>query len=96
MIRVTRVCVRSSHLSNKTLNVVEMGKAGDIKIKHAWVFHDDIFILLTHDKLLYMSVEVSILYNDVKDMSLNFTSIYRVFIIACMTLSPTMTGRCPL
>ena len=31
----------------------------DIKIKHAWVFHDDIFILLSHDKLLYMSVEVN-------------------------------------
>ena len=38
---------------------MELGKVEDIKIKHAWVFHDDIFILLSHDKLLYMSVEVN-------------------------------------
>ena len=49
---------RSSHLSNKTINVVELGKAEDMKISRAWVFHDDMFILLSHEKLLYMSVEV--------------------------------------
>ena len=85
-----RVCTRSSHLSNKTVNVVELGKAGNIKIKHAWVFHDDIFILLSHEKLLYMSVEVLL---HTQRLTLYIFSCYRVFIIVSMTLSLSRAGR---
>ena len=69
------VYTRSSHLSNKTVNVVELGTAGNIKIKHAWVFHDDIFILLSHEKLLYMSVEVCIVTHS------RFTSTSFIFML---------------
>ena len=86
------VYTRSSHLSNKTVNVVELGTAGNIKIKHAWVFHDDIFILLSHEKLLYMSVEVCIVTHS-RFTSFLLFSCYRVFIIVFTTLSLIMAGR---
>ena len=69
---------------------MELGKAGNIKIKHAWVFHDDIFILLSHEKLLYMSVEVLL---HTQRLTLYIFSCYRVFIIVSMTLSLIRAGR---
>ena len=73
---------------------MELGTAGNIKIKHAWVFHDDIFILLSHEKLLYTSVEVCIgLLHTADSQAQALISSYRVFIIVSMTLSLIMAGR---
>ena len=56
--------IRSSHLSNYGKDVIvvsqpdaEDGRFSDRKLKHAWVFHDDIFVLLSAEDALYLSVE---------------------------------------
>ena len=51
--------IRSNHLSNNIVHVVEEEIKDDdtekMKISQAWVFHDDIFIVKSQDKTLYCS-----------------------------------------
>ena len=52
--------IRAGHLSDVTVNVVEQeaGAMEGVRVARAWVFHDDIFILLTQNNKLFTSVEV--------------------------------------
>ena len=54
--------IRSSwNIDEVTIDVIELERSQDdeeMKISRAWVFHDDIFILLTEDSKLFTSVEV--------------------------------------
>ena len=56
--------IRSSwNINEVTIDVIELEKREEdekMKVSRAWVFHDDIFIILTEDKRLYTSVEVLI------------------------------------
>lgn len=54
--------LRSNHLSDVTLDVVECEEqlAPSIVIDQAWVFRDDYFIVKDQDHNLYTSVEVNI------------------------------------
>ena len=55
--------IRSSwNINDVTIDVIELERKEEddrLEIKRAWVFHDDIFILLTGDNKLFTSVEVS-------------------------------------
>ena len=54
-------CRSSCNVNEITIDVIELEKTEEnIKVKRAWVFHDDIFILITEDDKLFTSVEVSI------------------------------------
>ena len=54
--------IRSSwNINDVTIDVIELERSPEddrIEVKRAWVFHDDIFILLTQDNKLFTSVEV--------------------------------------
>ena len=54
--------IRSSwNINEVTIDVIELERSQDdeeMKIARAWVFHDDIFILLTEANKLFTSVEV--------------------------------------
>ena len=56
--------IRSSwNINEVTIDVIELEKREEdekMKVSRAWVFHDDIFIILAEDKRLYTSVEVLI------------------------------------
>ena len=53
--------LRSNHLSDVTLDVVECESqpTSAIVIEQAWVFRDDYFIVKDQDHNLYAAVEVS-------------------------------------
>ena len=54
--------IRSSwNINDVTIDVIELERKPEderIDVRRAWVFHDDIFILLTQDNKLFTSVEV--------------------------------------
>ena len=60
--------IRSSwNINDVTIDVIELERSPEddrIEVKRAWVFHDDIFILLTQDNKLFTSVEVRIIVQE--------------------------------
>ena len=85
--------IRSNHLSNNIVHVVEEEIKDDdndkMKISQAWVFHDDIFIVKSQDKTLYCSVE-GVYYRSYETMTLlgsEVTSVHVYLNILCLGLS---------